>query len=182
MRAPTLAALAIAALVPAGCDSGTVPPPGQTARGDDAPEVAADEVVLRGDGLAAGAEAFYFSAGENEVRGALSAALGEQGRVSQEDDCGAGPMTNVGYPGGLVANFQNGRLVGWTLSERSADVRIDADIAIGMPLEAVAEIPGYAAIDTGSMGQEFALGPDIGGFIADDAVVILYAGTQCFFR
>jgi hypothetical protein len=32
------------------------------------------------------------------------------------------------------------------------------------------------------LGEEFALGPKIGGFIKADKVEMLYAGTQCFFR
>ncbi|WP_027442201.1 hypothetical protein [Erythrobacter cryptus] len=58
-----LAVLA-ALLLAAGCDSGEVPSPTERAEGAAAGEaLAADVVELRGEGLSAGAEAFYFAAG-----------------------------------------------------------------------------------------------------------------------
>ena len=53
---------------------------------------------------------------------------------------------------------------------------------IGSPRSAVLAAPGYAAVEGSTLGEEFALGDAIGGFIAGDAVEMLYAGTQCFFR
>jgi len=174
--------IAIAAILLAACDSGTVPPPGQQSQVDDGPPVASNEVVLRGDGLTAGVESFYFSAGENEVRGALETTLGAEQSVAQNKECGAGPMSFVGYPGGLTANFQESRLVGWNIADRSEAIGVVGDLVIGTPRQDAVTTDGFVALEPTTLGEEFALGSEIGGFIDNDMVVMLYAGSQCFFR
>ena len=88
-----------AVLALAACDSGSVPPPGQEPLRASKPQVAENEVVLRAEGLVAGPEAFYFSAGKNEVEAALTAALGEPVERSENAECGIGPMEFTEYPG-----------------------------------------------------------------------------------
>ena len=175
-------ALALAVITLGACDSGDVPPPGQEPLRASTPQVAADEVVLRGEGLVAGAEAFYFAAGENEVRTALAGVLGKAESDASNDECGAGPMTFVGYPGRLTVNFQDGRLVGWTLFEGGDRISVESDIQVGTPSDTAVEVDGFTRVDDSTLGEEFSIGPNIGGFIEADKVSMLYAGTQCFFR
>lgn len=178
------------ALAVAACDSGTVPSPAERQQGEVAPApVAANAVELRGEGLAAGAEAFFFAAGQAEVEAALTKALGAKLRTGSVDECGAGPMTFVDFAGGLTAHFQEGRLVGWNwhLAQDgdlpgTGTVKLAGDIQLGSPRAAVQAAPGYAAIEGSTLGEEFALGEQIGGFVKADKVEMLYAGTQCFFR
>lgn len=175
-------ALAITALLLAGCDSNDVPSPAERLEGEVVAPVDEGKVSLRADGLSAGAESFFFAAGETEVQSALAASLGEDGEVIAIDECGAGPMTFANYSGNLSVNFQDGNLVGWSLSEAHESVAYDGGVAIGMARETVEAIPGFAVIEDSTLGDEFIVGGEIAGFFEEGKVSMLYAGTQCFFR
>lgn len=185
------ALLALAgALALTGCDSGDVPSPTERQQGEAAQAtVAVNAVELRGEGLSAGAEAFYFAAGQAEVEAALAKALGESQRSGENRECGAGPITFIDYAGGLTAHFQQGRLVGWNWhapqdGDRTAtgSVGLSGTVQVGSPRAEVEAASGFAKIEGSTLGEEFALGSNIGGFISGDKVEMLYAGTQCFFR
>lgn len=179
-----------AALVLAGCDSGDVPSPSERQQGAVAGgEVAANVVELRGEGLTAGSEAFYFAAGQKEVETALARTLGTQLRSGSNNECGAGPVTFTDFPGGLTAHFQEGRLVGWNWhlaqdgdTPASGTVKLAGDVQVGSTRDVAEAAAGYAPVAGSTLGEEFALGAKVGGFIAADKVEMLYAGTQCFFR
>ena len=144
---------------------------------------------MRGVGLSAGAEAFYFAAGQTEVETALAKALGASLRSGENRECGAGPIIFTDYAGGLTAHFPEGRLVGWNWhapqdGDRAATgtVSLPGTVQIGSPRAEVEAASGFAKVEGSTLGEEFALGSNIGGFIKGDAVEMLYAGTQCFFR
>jgi hypothetical protein len=178
------------ALVLAGCDSGEVPSPAERQQGEtvQAP-VAANAVELRGEGLTAGAEAFYFAAGKAEVEAALGASLGAPLRSGENTECGAGPITFTDFPSGLTAHFQEGRLVGWNWhapqdgdAPTAGTVTLPGTVQLGSGRAVVEAAPGFAKVEGSTLGEEFAMGGKIGGFIGGDKVEMLYAGTQCFFR
>ena len=186
-----LALVALAgALVLAGCDSGDVPSPAERQQGKGAQaQVAANVVELRGDGLTAGAEAFYFAAGQVEVEKALAKTLGAALRTGDNTECGAGPITFTDFAGGLTAHFQQGRLVGWNWhlaqdgdAPATGVVKLPGDVQVGSARSMVEGAPGFGPVNGSTLGEEFALGSTLGGFIKGDAVGMLYAGTQCFFR
>jgi len=188
MRFALLAA--VAALMLSSCDSGGVPSPAEKlgGKGEEAP-VAANAVALRPDGLTAGAESFYFAAGKAEVEAALAKALGAALRSGENPECGAGPITFTDYAGGLTAHFQEGRLVGWNLhlpqdGDRAASgtIAVAGTVQLGSARSVVEGAPGFAKVEGSTLGEEFALGDKLGGFITGDRVEMLYAGTQCFFR
>lgn len=178
------------ALALAGCDSGDVPSPAERQQGEAAQyAVAANAVELRGDGLSAGSEAFYFAAGQTEVEAALAKALGASLRSGENAECGAGPITFTDFAGGLTAHFQEGRLVGWNWhapqdgdKPATGTVALSGKVQIGSPRAEAEAASGFAKVEGSTLGEEFALGQNIGGFIAGEKVEMLYAGTQCFFR
>ncbi|MEE4288570.1 MAG: aspartate-semialdehyde dehydrogenase [Erythrobacter sp.] len=172
----------IAVLAASACDSGSVPPPGQEPLRSNSPQVAANEVLLRAEGLVAGPEAFYFAAGRNEVEAALTRALGDPVGRSENAECGTGPMEFTDYPGGLIVNFQSGNLVGWNRSGDANGPGVAGEVQIGTSRGEASEAEGFAAIPDSTLGDEFALGNAMGGFFEDGAVVMLYAGAQCFMR
>ena len=184
-----LAVLAGAAAL-AGCDSGDVPSPAERQQSEAAPApVAANAVELRSDGLSAGAESFYFAAGQAEVEAALTKALGAKLRSGENPECGAGPITFTDFAGGLTAHFQEDRLVGWNWhlpqdgdAKAGGTVSLPGKVQVGTARAVLEAAPGFAPIQGSTLGEEFALGQKIGGFIAGDKVEMLYAGTQCFFR
>ncbi|MBA4043506.1 MAG: aspartate-semialdehyde dehydrogenase [Erythrobacter sp.] len=189
MRIALLALTGAIAL--SACDSGEVPSPAERQQGDtgSTAAIADNHVELRTDGLAAGAEAFFFAAGQAEVEAALAKALGASLRTGSNAECGAGPITFTDFPGGLTAHFQEQRLVGWNwhLAQDgdlpgNGTVKLAGDLQLGSPRSAAQAAPGFAPVEGSTLGEEFALGDNIGGFIEAEKVAMLYAGTQCFFR
>ena len=186
-----LALLALgSALALAACDGGKAPDGGATpaAEGSAAP-VAANAVSLRGEGLAAGAESFFFAAGKAEVEAALEKALGPKLRSGDNPECGAGPVTFSDFAGGLTAHFQDGKLVGWNWhlpqdgdAAASGTVTLAGPVQLGSPRAAVEAAPGFSKVEGSTLGEEFMLADKVGGFVTGDRVEMLYAGTQCFFR
>jgi len=171
------------ALFLTACGSNDVPSPSERQQaGATAPAVKAGDVLLRGDGLTVGAESFYFAAGQSEVQTALSEALGEATGSAQNDECGAGPMEFVDYSDDLRVHFQNGSLVGWIIESSSENVAVVGDIQVGSSRADTSGSVGFEMFAESTLGEEFSLGPDIGGFFGADEVSTLYAGTQCFFR
>ncbi|MXP32610.1 aspartate-semialdehyde dehydrogenase [Erythrobacter jejuensis] len=164
----------------AACSS-DVPPPYEQ-QNAQAAAVDEDRVVLRSGGLAAGAEAFYFSSGRNEVESALAKVLGEPEGRDAIAECGAGAMEFTNFPGGLTVNFQNDFLVGWSFNEANQQIATQGNISVGSPRQEVEGVDGYSPIPDSTLGDEFALGDSMGGFMGEDAVEGLYAGTNCFFR
>ena len=66
-------ALGLAVFLLASCGGNDVPSPAERKAGAEAvPEVDPELVAVHGQGIVAGAEAFYFAAGKNEVEGALA--------------------------------------------------------------------------------------------------------------
>ena len=189
-RAMALLALA-GALALSGCDSSGVPSPAERLEGKTGETpVAANAVELRGEGFAAGSEAFYFAAGQKEVEAALARALGAALRSGSNPECGAGPIAFTDFPAGLTVHFQEGRLVGWNWhlaqdgdTPANGTVKLSGAVQLGSPREAASTAPGYTPVEGSTLGEEFALGEAIGGFVSSDGKVeMLYAGTQCFFR
>lgn len=185
MRAP-LALLALTLAI-AGCDSGTVPSPADRQAGTDAAEeVDLGLVALHGEGMVAGAESFFFAAGQREVETALAGVLGKAADTAEMSECGAGPMEATSFSGGLTVNFQDGKFVGWNLRRvevsGAENIVMDADVTIGMATDALENIAGYSPVEGSTLGEEFSVGNDLGGFVEEGEVAMLYAGTQCFFR
>ncbi|MEM6266986.1 MAG: aspartate-semialdehyde dehydrogenase [Pseudomonadota bacterium] len=191
MARRTSLGVAVALLALAACDSNDVPSPAQREADGlrpPSPQVT-DTVELRGDGLAAGPEAFYFAAGRREVETALSAILGEPSGTSANDECGAGPMEMTDFEGGLTVNTANDVLVGWLWrmpqegdAPPAQDIALVGDLQLGSSRAEAEAARGFLAITDSTLGEEFSLGTQLGGFIEADQVSMLYAGTQCFFR
>lgn len=179
----------VGALALVGCDGGAAPDAAATGDAQTQAPVAANAVELRADGLTAGAESFFFAAGKAEVEAALAKALGPALRSGENGECGAGPMTFTDYAGGLTAHFQEGKLVGWNWhlpqdGDRAASgtIGLAGAVQLGAPRAAIEAVPGFAKVEGSTLGEEFTLGEQFGGFITGDRVEMLFAGTQCFFR
>lgn len=175
--------VALAALGLAACGSDPAPAPDDAGAAAQA-EVDPSLVTLEGDGLAAGAEAFYFAAGQSEVTTALTRVLGEPEETMDMAECGAGPMQSASFGDGLVVNFQDGKLVGWFLRSANAQIALSQNVGIGLPRAELEALEGFVIDTESTLGEEFYNeSAGIGGFIGEDGKVSeLYAGTQCFFR
>ena len=181
MRSVCVSIAACAMLV--GCTS-DVPSPAERleATSDATDPQAATSVTLSGDGLTAGETKVIFSDDRAKVEDALTAVLGAVKERNAGEECGAGPMEFTNFAGGLTANFQDGRFVGWFFDESNEKIALDGGLTVGTPRAEVTATPGYSAFEDSTLGEEFSIGDAVGGFIEEDAVSGLYAGTQCFFR
>ena len=177
-----IAAALMASLWLAACGSDVPSPSERLEQQAEAPPVDAGTIVLRGDGLVAGAEAFFFAAGRAEVEAAVAAALGNAGTRQSNGECGAGPMDFTRYEGGLSLNFQEDRLIGWYFDEANPSISLDGGGTVGTPRAEITATAGFAPIEDSTLGEEFSLGERIGGFLDEGGVSGLYAGTNCFFR
>lgn len=184
---------AIAALALAACSSETPQPVEDGA--DRAPDKvtqavapASDRVTLTGQGLTAGTEAFFFNAGKAEVEASLAKVLGDSTDTGANGECGAGPMEFTTYPGGLTANFQDGKLVGWFLRNAGSEkIATDEGVLVGSSVSDFEQKHGAAAVEGSTLGSEYYSEQDkIGGLAAEGeasgVLNSLYAGTNCFFR
>ncbi|MEM6856479.1 MAG: aspartate-semialdehyde dehydrogenase [Pseudomonadota bacterium] len=182
MKRVLTACLGFAVFALGACDSGSVPPPGQEPLRASSETVEEGEIVLRVEGLTAGSEAFYFAAGRSEIEAALQPILGEPVDRSENLECGTGEMQFTEYSGGLIVNFQRGSMVGWNTRDPSPSVRIIGEVQIGTARVEAMGTDSFSAIEGSTLGDEFALGGAMGGFFEGDAVVMIYAGAQCFIR
>jgi hypothetical protein len=133
--------------------------------------------TLAGNGIDPG---IRFGMAEPEALAAARAAFGEPtGRREHNDECGEGPMDFVAFHG-LQLGFQQGRLVGWSLSGRSPPLRTAGGLAVGAPRSAL----GSAEIDREStLGPEFNVA-EVGGILdaSGTRIEALWAGLVCQFR
>ncbi|EAQ30438.1 aspartate-semialdehyde dehydrogenase [Erythrobacter sp. NAP1] len=177
--------IAASCLALAACGGSDVPSPAERLEQREGGAVAEiidpGQVTLRSEGLVAGPDAFFFAAGQSEVEAALTRAIGEPGEILEMPECGAGPMESSAYPGGLTVNYQDGILVGWLVNEPSDSIGVEG-LPVGTSRSDLEAMPGFALIEGSTLGEEFMLGDRFAGFIEDDAVSMLYSGTQCFFR
>jgi hypothetical protein len=164
------------------CGTEPAPPAGAEASATSAEIATGAAVILGGGGLMTGGKALAFSTDRAEAEAALSAVLGQPDSREENGECGAGPMQFTQYPGGLTANFQDERLVGWYFDTANPKVALENGITVGTERARIAASPEFMLIPESTLGEEFALGDAVGGFIEGDKVASLYAGVNCFFR
>ena len=132
--------------------------------------------TLAADGIEPG---IRFGMKQSDAIAAAAAAFGPAGKTEHVDECGEGPMDFTSF-GGLQLGFQEGKLVGWSLSEPKPALRTRSGLAIGSPRSAL----GGLEID-----EESTLGPEfddkgVGGILDEkgETVLALWAGYPCQFR
>ncbi len=140
------------------------------------------KINLGGSGLTVSGTEYIFSTERARLETALTGILGEPESRLTNQECGAGEMQFTVFNGGFTVNFQNDRFVGWFTDEANDLVVTEAGIGVGADSAAATSAAGYAKVDGSTLGEEFALGERMGGFMENDRVSGLYAGTNCFFR
>lgn len=163
---------AAAALVLAGCAAATPAPPG---------------LVLDSGGLAPAGSELRVDFGRAQA-GAVQAVARLLGRgpssTERIGECGAGPVTLAGWDNGLSLLFQEGDFVGWLWvpgRAGAAPVATAPGLAPGDSRATVAAVPGVRFVPTTLGDAEFVAG-GLGGVIAGDTVLTLWAGVSCFSR
>ncbi|MGD1857794.1 MAG: hypothetical protein ACFB2W_26460 [Leptolyngbyaceae cyanobacterium] len=87
---------------------------------------------------------------------AVSAALGDPENTSENDECGAGPMSFVTWSNGFTINAMEDQFVGWSLNENTASGNLTtvAGVGLGSTLEELEENYDVGVIES-SLGTEF---------------------------
>lgn len=111
--------------------------------------------------------------------------FGEPSERSANEQCGAGPMEFSRY-GPVQFNFQNGRLVGWSL--RRGELATADGVRPGTTrFDDLRNERSAAMVEASSLDGEFSYaaadGGTIGGLVDEDgSIATLFAGDNCFFR
>ena len=195
-RTPILAWPLAAALILSACSSGSnepsTPPPEPAPAEDSQPAAALPRVVLDGAGLAlisadtAAAKTLAFGAAKADTIAAL-AARGAPA-LSQNGECGAGPLEFAQWADGLQLVFQGGKFAGWSIDGRAADaaqLRTAKGIGIGAPRAALSAAYPGTRVEQSTLGNEFSAG-GLSGLLTDATAAAtvshLWAGVDCSFR
>jgi hypothetical protein len=172
----------------AACGGNDVPPPGQEELRASRPVVEEGSIVLRADGITVGAESFYFGAGQTELEGKLTGALGGAGTVNLMEGCSDG-VIEAHNRAMLDVHYRDGIFVGWSTGHPRGDAlpgggTLDyaGDLAVGIARDTLEEVRGLVFTGETRLGEEFAASDAMGGFVEDGAVARLYAGMQCIAR
>jgi hypothetical protein len=158
-----------------------------------APPKSVNKAVLDADGVifdsrAGKTQEFVFGAQRAEVDAIAERMLGRPDELTENDECGGGPMQFSRY-GPLTLNFQDGKLVGWLAREGPQVVTTDG-IRPGTFMRDLKVARSARMIEGSTLEGEFdylaADGNTIGGFAKgegrDAKIESLYAGVNCFFR
>lgn len=151
--------------------------------GENMSEAAAsgNVIVLSGDGLGK----VTFSMARDSAVQQVESMIGQSIGRGSNPECGAGPLDNVDFQGGLVMFFQDGKFVGWSIDGRNGSpYRTAKGVAIGTTMQKLRETGDVAVTDT-SLGVEFTV-EEISGLVTankpEGYVTNLWAGTTCAFR
>jgi hypothetical protein len=201
MRPVSVAAILLVAAchpsnAPSKADSTPTPTVAATATVKPAPSArpkSLNKAVLDAEGVAFDSRAgktseFDFGAPRAEVDAMAERLLGKPDELSENAECGAGPMQFSRY-GPLTLNFQDGKLVGWVAREGDQVVTTDG-IRPGTLMRDLQVARSARMIEGSTLEGEFdylaADGHTIGGFARgkgrDARIESLYAGVNCFFR
>ena len=184
------AVAALAACSPPGDDAS--PASKQAGEGVARPaQEDAGQVRLSGDTINVTGPAgtsLAFGSPRDVVEQELARALGPATDRTENDECGAGPIGFTGFSGGLTVNFQDDKLVGWTLGreEDESPVLTVENIGVGTSEQDLAKAYSVEKMADSTLGDEFYSSQGVGGFLTANGngkvVESLFAGTTCFFR
>ena len=163
----------------------TIDPAAMVERDSKVQDIADTLLVVDANGVgAAGAPVFRFGTERDEVDAGLAKAFGSDGEMSENAECGAGPMQFSTY-GPLQVAYQQGKLVGWFLRAGDQVATSDGVQPGTTPFAMLKEERQVREIDSTLPGEFQYTSADygtIGGFSEDGVITSLNAGMSCFFR
>lgn len=144
-------------------------------------------LMLSGDGLIAAGEPagstrkIAFGSAQPLVMKAISGILGAPDQQGDNAECPAGPVQFASWNKGLVANFQDGKFVGWG---GAVDLRTERGIGFGSS-RAELDKAYDPVVEESSLGVEFnadGLSGILESNAADAAITEIWAGVTCVAR
>ena len=153
-------------------------------------EAGSTRVLLEPDAVIAGGTEegrIPFGTGADQAIERLTPLLGADIERNSSDECGAGPMQFANW-GEVALNFQEGRLVGWSLrvASQAPWIGTPGGATIGTPRsELGSALAGPLTVEETSLGTEFSAG-GLSGLLSgpgpNATVTDLWAGTNCIMR
>jgi hypothetical protein len=140
-------------------------------------------IIVRGDGLLVETPGHGQPLGFGETTPAQAeAALASLGapRRSSNGECPAGPLDFMDWDNGLQLTFQDGKLQGWWIDEKSRGIATAAGLRPGSPRSAI----GTAKVEDTTVGKMFTI-DEVYGFLDEEKasrVTALYGGVACIFH
>ena len=148
-------------------------------------DLLADGLVIAAPETGGSASVLDFGNPQDAVVEQLTMVFGGP-QFATNEECGAGPIEFATFDQ-FVANFQDGRFVGWSVSGTSDRASFSGPdgVTIGMSGADVRKLPTYEPFEDSTLGEEFMLGSGemaVSGLIEDNQVASLWGGTSCNFR
>lgn len=153
-----------------------------------APAVKPPRLAVAGEGLRlfpqrGSATAIPFGTPRDAVMTALS--FRGSAETGTMEECGPGPLDHAIWDDGLKLYFQEGKLAGWAIDERSKGaIATASEIGIGGSRTELEQVQAIEVAET-SLGTEFTSGAIAGlldGPGREAKVTDLWAGLTCIFR
>lgn len=118
---------------------------------------------------------------------AISAALGDPTETSENDECGAGPMSFVTWSNGFQISAMEDQFVGWSVREETTGDNLTTidGVGLGSTLTDLEENYDVGVIES-SLGAEFNASNSLFGLLSanesDGVITNMWAGVVCNFR
>lgn len=154
----------------------------------------ADVVLsLAGDGVfvtneqSGNTQAIPFGTNIATSQAAVSSILGDPTETTQNNECGAGPMSFITWSNGFTMNAMQDQFVGWTVrpDTESADLTTMDGIGLGKTL---ADLEANYSVDVieSTLGTEFNASDSLFGLLSanepNGVIINLWSGIACNFR
>ena len=111
----------------------------------------------------------------------LATVMGHDFSVYLPEECPAGPVVVVSFPGQIDLIYQQDQLAGWMLRPGS-DLSTPSGIGLGTPLAGLGSFATLEIMES-TLGWEFQAG-SVSGLLSDREGIVehLWSGTVCIFR
>ncbi|MEM9449294.1 MAG: hypothetical protein AAGA75_12275 [Cyanobacteria bacterium P01_E01_bin.6] len=179
-------------------DASDLQSPEEESTADSAVDVSTENVqnvflALSGDGLliidgqSGGTQTIPFDTDIVMSQAAISPALGEPTEVTQNSECGAGPMRFITWPNELTMNEMQNQFVGWTVSPDTESANLTTMDGVGLG-KALTDLEANYRVDVieSTLGTEFNASDSLFGLLSanepDGVITFLWSGTACNFR
>ncbi|MEM7771741.1 MAG: hypothetical protein AAF327_14685 [Cyanobacteria bacterium P01_A01_bin.37] len=179
-------------------DASDLQSPEEESTADSAVDVSTENVqdvflALSGDGLliidgqSGGTQTIPFDTDIVMSQAAISSALGEPTEVTQNSECGAGPMRFITWPNGLTMNEMQNQFVGWTVSPDTESANLTTMDGVGLG-KTLTDLEANYRVDVieSTLGTEFNASDSLFGLLSanepDGVITFLWSGTACNFR
>ena len=117
----------------------------------------------------------------------VSAVLGDPMDITQNNECGAGPMSFITWDNGFTMNVMQDQFVGWSVHDNTESANLTTVEGVGVG-KTRADLDANYSVEVfeSSLGTEFSAADQLFGLLStnepDGTITHLWAGVACNFR